>query len=196
MQWAPIKAALATAAALTGIRPGMIAWKDQPQAGTWGFGARLTMQAKGLRGLGVDYEELQDNDDDANQTVTVVGQRLFNWEIRCEIQNSDPTVSPLFYLDRLRARLSRQTTVDDILQPAGLSVVEILPTQPLPNVKDSRVIATYVMEVVIGCAENDVDDTAEAGDFINSVNIASNKLKAPDGTDAPQQIVETIEGPT
>lgn len=192
MNWTPIYAALANAAALTGIPSTSIDWKDQPQASSWTFGAKLTMQIKNDRAVGIDYEEFAAPVGAANQVTTVVGQRQFMWEIRCEIQNSDPATVSIAYLDLLRTRLQRTTTEQGILLPAGLAVVEINPTVQLPSIASSRATSTYVLDVLMACAENDVDTSPTAGAYVASVGIASNQLLNPDGTVAAQQITETV----
>ena len=189
MNWTPIYAALEQVATLTGIPASSIGWSDQPRNSDWTMGPKLTMAVKSDVGLGFDYEERVDGT--PAQLVTVVGQRQFMWEIRCEVQNSDPATVAIFYLDKLRARLSRSTT-EAILLAAGLAVVELQATQQVGNVASHRTISTYVMEALMACAENDVDDSTDAGGYITSVGITSNKLQLPDGSDAPQQIVETI----
>lgn len=192
MNWTPIYAALAQAAALTGIPASSIGWKDQPAAQDWTIGAKLLMQIKGNLAVGIDYEEFAAPVGNANQVTTVVGQRHFTWEIRCEVQNSDPATVAISYLDLLRTRLMRTTTEVGILLPAGLAIVEIHPTQKVANAKSQRDISTYVLEVLMACAENDFDNSAGAGSYIASVGITSNKLQLPDGSDAPQQIVITV----
>lgn len=192
MNWTPIYAALAQAAALTGIPASSIDWKDQPQAAAWTYGAKLTMQIRSDHAVGIDYEEFAAPIGNANQVVTVVGQRQFIWQIRCEIQNSDPATVAVSYLDLLRTRLQRTTTEQDILLPAGLAVVEINPTAQLPNIASTRAVSTYVLDVLMACAENDVDTSPTAGAYVASVGIASNQLLNPDGTVAAQQITETV----
>lgn len=200
MNWTPIYSALAQAAALTGIPAAAIVWGDQPPVSTWIKTAKLTMAIKGLDAKGIDYEERVDgavppNAGNLPQVVTVVGQRQFVWSIKCEVQNADPATIGISYLDALRTRLQRTTTEIDILQPAGLAVVEMHPTASLLNVKNERSISTYVMDVLMACCENDVDTASDAGVFINTVVLSSNKLKTPDGVDAPVQINQTIVGP-
>lgn len=191
MNWAPIYSALAQAAALTGIPASSIGWAGQPANADWTMGASLSMQIRDLHALGFDDEERTDNAP-ANQTVTVVGQRQFTWSIWCQIQNSDPATIGISYLDKLRARLARTTTEQEILLPAGLAVVEIHPTQSLASIQAARKVSYYVMEVTMACAENDVDASANAGEYIASVGISSNKLQLSNGDDAPEQIAETI----
>jgi hypothetical protein len=196
MDWTPIYAALAQAATLSGIPASAIAWSDQPAAATWASGPTMAMRISPERSYGWDEEERTDppapNPGNLPQTVNVAGQREFTWQIRVQVQNSDPATIAVRFLDRLRVRLQRTTTETQILLPAGLAVIQIMPTVPIVNVKDNRTISTHVMEVLMGAVENDLDDTLGAGDYIAQVGILSNKLQSPDGNDAPQQIVLTV----
>lgn len=207
MNWTPIYAALSSVAALSGVAPAAIGFTDQPTAPTWNLGPTLRMQIRNIKGVGIDYEERVDvappNAGNLPQAVTVVGQRQFTWSIRCEVYNSDPATIAVEYLDALRTRLQRTTTMLDILQPAGLAIVDAtMAAQQVPNVKNQRIVSTYVLDIVMACAENDVDSAADAGGFINTVVISSSKnpdgsaatvqLQTPDGVNAPVQINKTI----
>lgn len=199
MDWPTIYAALRQAAALSGVAAASIAFADEPAAVTWGSGPTLTMRISPERSFSWDEEERLDppipNPSNLPQTVTVSGQREFTWSIRAKVQNSAPGTIAEHYLDRLRARLQRTTTETQILLPAGLAVIEVMPTTPVANVESNRTVSTYVMDVRMGAVENDVDDTPGAGEFIQTVNIASNTLKNPDGTDAPEQVSLVVVGP-
>lgn len=207
MNWTPIYTALSSVAALSGVPAAAISFVDQPTASEWNLGPTMKMQIRNIEGIGIDYEERVDvappNASNLPQAVTVVGQRKFVWSIRCEVQNSDPATVAVSYLDLLRTRLQRTTTMLDILQPAGLAIVDAtMPAQQVPNVRNQRTVSTYVLDVVMACAENDVDTASDAGGFINTVVISSSKnpdgtvatvqLQTPDGVNAPVQINKTI----
>lgn len=198
MNWPAIYSALMQAAALSGVSADSMSWNDQPSSPVWSSGATIGAQVSSARAYSWDEEVRTDppspNPDNLPQSVAMEGQRQFTWQVRVEVQDTAAERFALGYLDRLRARLQRSSTEVSILLPAGLAVIEIMPAVKVRNIKDTRSISTYVMEVVMAGVESDVDDTYGAGDYIGTVNLSSNTLKSTDGTDAPQQIVLTVVG--
>ena len=187
MNWSPIFDALSSIAQISGITDaGSINWGGLPGAST-AFGAnRLVMKLTNVKPVGIDYEERTANGL-GDQIVTVVGQRTFTWQIRSESMSADPSVMGCTYLSNLEARLNR-TSTESVLLAAGLAVVEIRPIVEIRQVSQDRKISSYVLEVVMAAAENDIDDSPLSGEYIASAVISSNQLTDVSGAPTTPQV--------
>jgi hypothetical protein len=109
------------------------------------------------------------------------------WTLRVESDDQDDGTIAQFYADRIRIRLGRQS-ITNALNAVGVAVADVLLAQPLNYKLQDREHSVVVMDVQLNGVDNDRDDTAEVGNWIETINVKSETLYREDGTPADPQL--------
>lgn len=194
MNFETIRAALKTACvAASGLSDaGAVEWKGTKEASYARPLVRCDMTLRSIRGVGNDETRREYNVTDDVQDVTICGQRQGTWTLRFETDDGSDSGIALGYATRAQARLQRQSITDD-LDAANVAVVGFDAIQTFDNVKvQDRVISVAVLDVQLNLAEIDTDDTPGAGEYIASVDIATDTLDNEAGDPVGNQISLTV----
>lgn len=135
--------------------------------------------------LAVGQDEEREATAAPDRTVMISGQREIHVTVKIETQNQADDAIALVYADRLRVRIQRQSVVD-ALASAGLALADVSATTKVNVTRQGRVLSVYITELTLNAAENDVDDTPGAGDWIEKVTGQSH-FTNPDGTESSAQ---------
>lgn len=196
MDWATMRPALlAVVQSATGLTdPGACAWKGSKDA----VGRRppvvANLSCSGAGGVGVDEQRGVFDGGTQMKDITISGSRTFSLTVRIETQEQTDSGIASVFADRLRARIRRDSVYSQ-LSAVGLAVADIVKTQTIDNViVDGRVLSVAVVEILLNAAENDRDDSAGSGNWINRVTGASQYLTNPDGTDSHKQATFDEDG--
>lgn len=169
IDWTTIKSTISSqVATLTGLDPRNVRWNDEPSGTLAGALPIIWLRVSSLVQAGVDYETRSDNGT-GEQTITVVGQRDFTLSIR--IESFTPDIADDRHAmnigEALRVRLKRSTSVQ--ARSGIFAVRQILMSKWLGYVESERPLSTYVLDILCGTVDVDIDDTTGAGDWISEV---------------------------
>ena len=78
------------------------------------------------------------------------------------------------------------------LRAVGVSIADMQPTQTIDFKHQDRDLSVAVIDVLMNGVSNDVDDSAGAGDVVESVHVMSSELLDVDGEPTSHQIDEEI----
>lgn len=182
IDWPTIKATASSLVAdLSGLGADGVKWRDEPRQPQWGYRTMIYLRASSTRALGFEEEIRGDNGDD-DQTVTVYGQRAFTLSVRCEssvIDIADPR-HPENVLELLVTRLARTSTSERIHGVFAISTRESIAY--VPYFEQGRQVNAYVLDLQCLTISADIDDTADAGGWIDEVQVGSSSIKDTDGS--------------
>lgn len=189
MDWAALQAAITTAvAASTGVSS--VKWEGEANSRRWGKTPTIDLTGpKSLRNIGQDgarSEFVVDAEAPGGGTLQTgqAGNRIFTVTVRVEVPDQRPGYNASVYSSRLRTRLKRKEMIRQ-LSAAGLAVVSIEPTLGADYSMDGGRISATVTDVILSACEWELDDTAPTDEWIETVQVHSDKLTA-DGSDTPQ----------
>lgn len=184
MDWAGIKGVTTPLfAQLCGLPLAQVRWFDEDAGSTWTDDPHLELTLSMERSIGVDEERRDDSADgdlpanpDAlppstnDGIVTVCGPRMFTLTVACESQTGDiaDPRNGAAILSKLRTRLSRQSTVEALTDFYAVSDWQDIKRVPYRD-KDGRLVNRYVLDLICLTADNDTDDTQQAGAWIGEV---------------------------
>lgn len=199
MNWATIRNAIkAAVVASTGIAD--VQWRNSKEAGGWrggenGLNPYIDLVLRSPQTLGQDETRYTFNAGTDQQAKTQVGNRRMIVSVRIHNHSQaegEEAVGALASL--LRTRLHWAGVLAN-LRTAGVALSAIQPTVDADFTEDDREVSLAIVDVVFLAGESDTDTTA-TGDYIQSVEIESDKLRDVDGTDLPAdlQIHKTITG--
>lgn len=196
MNWATMRAALkAQAIAASGLSaPGAVEWKGSKEAGYSRPFPRCDMSLRSIVPQGVDEVFEEYNVDTDLLDVKVIGWRQMTWTLRVESENHADASIPLVHSERLRARL-RRPSIGAALRAAGIGVSTIESTQLVAFKSQDRDAPVAVIDVILNLVENDTDDTAEAGEFVQLVTGQSDTINDPTNLPAREQVTIRVEAP-
>lgn len=156
--------------AVTGLPTPQVYWRDEPIAATWHADPMVSMRIGMTAGRGIEEEALAYSGPNADQTVTMTGQRDFTLSLRAESFEQDVS-SPKFaanMLDQIRIRLRRSST-RAMVTSFALQTFE--PTRWFNYKSDGRQVSCYVLDIHCSAVDTDIDTTPGAGGWINEVDI-------------------------
>jgi hypothetical protein len=140
---------------------------------------RIDLALRGLKGYGDDEERL--NDDGDSYTC---GPRRLTLSVR--IESTVGVSGEAFEVaSRIQTRLGRPAVLAE-LKAAGIAVSGGSDVTPVAFKKDGRQLNVALFDLFLNVAENDLDDTAGAGDRIATVEVESEYLTHPDDAQGPQ----------
>lgn len=122
---------------------------------------------------------------------TISGMRHVVCSVRVDSYDQAAQKLAITLAERARTRLMLPRVVA-FFREKGYSIQETRPVLSLPFPADDRIYSRAVFEVLFGYVSSETEASENASDRIDTIEIASNKLKGPDGNDAPQQISLTV----
>jgi hypothetical protein len=155
---------------LSGLPAAAIRWRDEAGGSTWAQGASLWMRLQNTSRIGIEEEFREDRPLGADQTVTLVGQRHFLWNIRAESFEQDIASHDFAgnIADRVAIRLMRSTS---IFARTAFGIVHRHPTQFFSYKESGRQVSCYVLDILCITKDTDIDTTEGAGDWIGSARV-------------------------
>lgn len=193
--WGTFKAGLVTLiATLSGLQ---VDWKNQKRNFTDPTKqARVLLHIASNATLGVDEERLTYNGAaplGQELTPTKCGNRIVTLRIRVESDDRNDENDADFYMSKITNRLAWSSSLA-ALRVLNAAYITDHPTQTFDMLEDDRMTSIAEKDFVLGFATNETD-TANPGGYITQVDITSNKLKDPQGTDAKPQMHALITSP-
>jgi len=178
IDWAQIKEmAHAIISDLTDLGPERVRWRDETEGAEWADDPVIYLAIRDVRTLGSD-EELRENaltEDgvllDVDQTVVISAQKLFTLSLQCESFSQDVSDGRHAgaILDKFVTRLSRSTTIERL---RGIfAVTDSTPPLNIGVVDEDRKLSVYAMDLFCATVDNDLDDSAGSGGFIDEIEI-------------------------
>lgn len=154
---------------LSGLPAAAIRWRDEPAGSSWTQGSSLWMRLQSTSRMGIE-EEFRTDNGVSNQTVTLVGQRQFSWNIRAESFEED-IASDAFagaIIDRVAIRLMRSS---QIFARTAFGIVHRTPTQFFSYKDMGRQVSCFVLDILCVTKDTDIDASTHAGDWIGSARV-------------------------
>lgn len=193
--WGTLKAGLVTL--ITSLSGLQVSWRNQKRDFTDPTKqARVLLHIASNATLGVDEERLTFNGaapTGQELTATKCGNRIVTLRIRVESDDRADENDADFYLSRITNRLSWESSLA-ALRVLNAAYVTDHPTQSFDMREDDHMTSIAEKDFVLGFATNETD-AANPGGYITQVDITSNKLKDPQGTDAKPQMHALITSP-
>jgi len=202
VDWTNIKStAAALVADLSGFGPAGVKWRDAVREPTYGYQAIVYLRVASLRQQGTDEEFYDDAPGSGtdDMAVTVVGRRGFTLSIRCESSTTDLASAqhPLVVLERLAVRLRRTSTAQRLSDLGAFAVAQVEAIQYAPYVEQGKHVECYVLDVQCNAFDVDVDDTLDAGGFVDEVKLGPASVKeSADGSALGSISLDVDSGPT
>ena len=168
---------------LSGLPAAQIRWRDEAVGSTWVADPSVWMRLQTTTRMGTEEEFREDNGTE-NQTVTLVGQRQFGWNLRVESFEQD-IASDKFaatVMDRICIRLMRSS---QIWARTSFGIVHRTPTQFFSYKDSGRQVSCFVLDILCATKDTDIDTSAHAGDWIGSVHVTGKV----DGVDEVDEII-------
>jgi hypothetical protein len=182
IDWPTIDAALVEQVSLvTEISDVRWAWESS----AWRMPeTHVTLKRSGVTPIGIDVRERNYNQVTDELDANQVGRRSFVLEVRADSVRGASGASPEDVLAMLRTRLYRPSVLA-ALYAAGVSLSTVSPVRSVPAKRDGREWAVAILEVTLLVTDIDADapDT-----WIEKVQVRSEFLRRPDGTQAPEQV--------
>lgn len=170
-------------AQLTGLPLSQVRWQDQSEGSVWTNDPHLELTMEGPRQVGQDEERRDDSldgelplDPENNPPttndgiITVCGPREFTLTVACEsqVQNLRDKRHGAAIISNLLTRLSRTSAVEALQEFYG--IIDWTDIKRIPyRDKEGRLINRYVIDLLCLTADNDVDNTPQAGAWIGEV---------------------------
>lgn len=187
MNWTSIRSTLKTVVeSIDGLtHSGAVEWADTSAAGVFRNYPRVDLSVRSIVAYGDDEARIDVDELDV-RTEYLSGHRRFTWSIRVESDRAG-SGQVLTVSDRIRTRLARRDAYATLLA-AELAVADLASTQVLEFEKDGRRYTVAVLDVFMNCAENDTDESDNAGETVEQASISSEYLLNPDGEQNPRQV--------
>ncbi len=178
MNWTSIRSALLTAVqAADGIADtAAVTWSNSKESSFYRKFPRVDLSIRSIVAYGDDEARI-DIDELDNRTEYLSGPRRFTLSIRVE---GDSGNDALTTADRIRARLGRRDIYADLLA-AEIAIADFADTQVVDYKADGRSYTVAILDAFVNVAENDTDDSDDAGETIEQVSAASEYVYGPDG---------------
>lgn len=146
-----------------------IRWRDEPEGSVWTQGPSLWMRLQSVSRTGIE-EEFREDEAPGDQTVTMVGQRQFMWNIRAEAFEGDMAAETFAanILDRVNIRLMRSSSV---YARTSFGIVARQPVQFFSYKESGRQVSCYVLDVLCVTKDEDIDTSRNAGGWIGSARV-------------------------
>lgn len=180
--------------AITGIDRTSIAWVNTVGAAEWSTYPSVELISKGpKRARAWDWTEKEYDAGTGKLVKTQVGPRELVVTFRVETNDQTPGADASQITSNIQTRLQRRS-VQETLDAVGVSLATIADPIGGDYPFDDRMQSVSQVDVLFNLVESDVD-TTDSGDWFNIVQLRSNKLKNPDGSDATTQVDLTIGPP-
>ncbi len=172
---------------ISGLPAAAIRWRDEPAGSSYTQGASLWMRLQSVTRTGIE-EEFRADDPPGQQTVTLVGQRQFMWNVRAESFEQDIASEDFAgnILERVNIRLMRSS---QIWARTAFGIVNRTPIQFFSYKESGRQVACYVLDIQCVTKDTDIDASTHAGDWIGSVRVYGD-------VDGVREVDEIITGET
>lgn len=194
IDWVSIKAlAKAVLVDLSGVA---VVWQDEAEGSAWTQMPCIFVRISSLGQVDQAMELREDDDAGHDQTVTLAVQKRFTLSLRCESFDQDLASGRHAgdILERVKTRLRRSSTIERL---RGIfAVQQVLGTAWFRYESQGRQVSAYTLDLLCATADNDVDDTDGAGGYIDEVKVASQYVKAPDGSRTKTQVSLDVRGGT
>lgn len=159
-------------------RPSLaIVWRDTHEAGAYRPDVRADLSTRSIAALGSDEERYEFDEDEDTNTPTLCGNRMIPVQLRIESPYQTPgtTLGAEALGARFLVRIGRQSILA-ALRVAGVALNSIGLVVNTDYTRDGRRLAVYICEVLFSAAENDLDTTPEAGDYVARVTVEADTL--------------------
>ncbi len=172
---------------LSGLPAAQIRWRDEAAGSAYMPGTTsLYMRLMTTSRVGIEEEFREAGPaPTADQTVTLVGQRQFSWNLRAESFEQDIASAKFAgnILDTICLRLMRSTS---IFARTSFGIVHRTPTQFFSYKDSGRQVSCYVLDILCATKETDVDTTRGAGDWIGAAHVTGDI----DGTEQVNEVID------
>lgn len=181
MNWAAIKEAVRQAViSASGITD--VQWQNNQLAGTWRQDPHVDLILRSVVSIGVDATEYEYNDTTDSLEETITGQRTFVVSVRIESESQEDDEESVGTLaSTFRTRL-RRTAILSALADADVALIGFESTINTDFQADDRMVSLAIVDVNFASVENDADETAVAGDYIEAVHLTGETVVDAGGT--------------
>jgi len=164
-----------------------VRWQDEAEGTVWDNAPIIYLRVSALVGVGIPEEQYKDAVPD-DMLVNVAAQKRFTLSLRAESfdQNLADGQHAGAILETLKTRLKRTTTIERLRNI--FCIQESLNSSWFNYTNQGRQVSAYTLDLLCATVDNDTEDTAGAGGYIDEVMVQSNSVRNIDGTPTATQV--------